>query len=106
MKNTEVSFTEIKGDKLGMLKVEEPYKAALILTKTLKDKVSNELGWPIFAVAPTRDFVYLFSKHSSLVNKVGQVVIREFNNSGYPISTDVWELNDNEQKVIGTYATK
>jgi hypothetical protein len=106
MQKTEVSFSEIEGDKLGMLEAEEPYKASLLLTKALKDKISNVLGWPVFAVAPARDFVYLFSKQGSLVNKVGHVVVREFNNSGYPISTDVWELADGEQKTIGAYATK
>ena len=106
MQKTEISFTEIEGEKLAMLEVDEPHKASLILTNALKAKVSKELGWPVFAVAPARDFVYLFSKQGSLINKVGHVVIREFNNSGYPISTDVWELSDGEQKIVGAYATK
>ncbi|MBL4772764.1 MAG: hypothetical protein JKX98_03950 [Alcanivoracaceae bacterium] len=103
MDETKVDFLDIDGQMLGMLESHEPYKASLILSTKLKDKVSKELGWPIYAVSPSRDFVYLFSKESGLMNKVGNVVVKEYKNSGYPISTEVCELSDSKQIAIGAY---
>ncbi|WP_299972909.1 hypothetical protein [uncultured Pseudoteredinibacter sp.] len=103
---TDVSFKDIDGQLLGMVEANEPYKASLILSNRLKVKIEKEIGWPVYAVAPARDFVYLFSKEGGLVSKVGAVVVREFKNSGYPISTDVWELSDSKQTAIGAYPTE
>ena len=103
MLKTDISFTEIEDQKLGMIEAYEPYKASLILTKGLKVKVSESIGWPIYAVFPARDFVYLFSTNGGLVNKAGQVVIDEYNKSGYPISIEVWKLSDKEPEAIGAF---
>ena len=103
MSDTAVTFTDIDGQKLGVIEAHEPYKASLILTKGLKDKVIKDIGWPIYAVAPARDFVYLFSKEGGLVNRVGRVVVDEYEKSGYPISTEVWELSGVNQKAIGEF---
>lgn len=106
MDETDVTFTDIDGQLLGMIETHEPHKASLILSNKLKVKIEKEIGWPVYAVDPARDFVYLFSKEGGLVNKVGAVVVREFKNSGYPISTDVWELSDSKQTAIGAYPTE
>ena len=106
MENTEITYTEIEGEKLGMIQADEPYKASLILSNTIKGKVVGDIGWPIYAVAPARDFVYLFSKGGDLINKVGNVVVREYKNSGYPISTEVWELSDKKQEPIGAFPSE
>lgn len=100
---SKVSYADIEGEKIGMLEVDEPYKASLILTKGLKVKVLKHIGWPIYAVAPARDFVYLFSKDGSVINKVGAVVTKEYSQSSYPISTEVWELSDSMPKAIGAF---
>ncbi len=106
MNETDINFTDIDGQLLGMIEAHEPHKASLILSSTLKEKIEEKLGWPVYAVAPARDFVYLFSKEGGLVNKVGAVVVREFKNSGYPISTEVWELSDSKQIAIGAYPSE
>lgn len=100
---SKINYADIEGQKLGMLEVHEPYKASLILTKGMKSKVLKHIGWPIYAVAPARDFVYIFSKEGGLINKVGAVVTKEYSQSGYPISTEVWELSDSMQKAIGAF---
>lgn len=106
MSVTKVSFSNAGGQKLGMIEAYEPYKASLILTKGLKDKVAGQIGWPIYAVAPARDFVLLFSKESGLIRRVGGVVVDEYKKSGYPISTEVWELSDDAQKAVGEFPIK
>lgn len=103
LSTSKVTFNNIGEEKLGMIEVHEPHKASLILSKNLKLKVMQEIGWPVFAVAPARDFVYLFSKQGGLVNRVGSVVVKEFKESGYPISTEVWELSDDGAHAIGEF---
>ena len=103
---TNIEFSEMDGQFIGFIEAHEPYKASLILSKKLKQKVSAKIGWPIYAVAPARDFVYLFSKDGGLVNRVGSVVVEEFKNSGYPISAEVWELSDDGIEAIGEFPTE
>lgn len=106
LEKTNIEFSEVNGQLIGIIEANEPYKASLILSKKLKQKISSKIGWPIYAVAPARDFVYLFSRDGGLINKVGSVVVKEFNNSGYPISTEVWEISDNGIIAIGEFPTE
>jgi hypothetical protein len=53
---------------------------------------------------PCRDFVYLLSqKDQPLLGRMGQVVMREYQKSGYPISTEVFEITDQGIRAIGDY---
>lgn len=89
---------------LGMLHAPEPYKASMILSPALKSQLPEELGWPVLAVAPARDFVYLFRKDDEeALARLGTVVVREFRGSGYPVSPEVWELSDDGARAIGAY---
>lgn len=100
-----ISYIEAAGAPLGIIEAHAPHKASLLLCRGIKDKVEPVLGWPVYAVAPARDFVYLFSHEGGLIDRVGHVVVREFLGSGYPISTDVWELSDTGVEAIGSYPT-
>lgn len=82
----------------------EPYKASLLLARNLKERLPSSLGWPVIAVAPARDFVYLVRKTDfEKAGGLGAIVLREFNNSGYPISTEVWEISDTGMDAVGYY---
>lgn len=97
----------IEGRKLGFLELgEETKKATFLLSKKLKDKVINELSWPIYAVIPVRDFVYLFSVEDSdfFIERVGGVVLQEYNESGYPITPEILKCTDEGIIAIGRYA--
>lgn len=104
---TEVTLLDAGGVSLALISAEEPYKASLLLASNLRKRVPPSLGWPLVAVAPARDFVYLLSK-AELQNApgLGTVVVREFKQSGYPISTEVWELSDSGIEAIGEYPVK
>ena len=102
---TECQCDEIDGVKLGMLSSEEtPFKASLILSPAFRGLVSPVIGWPVCVVAPCRDFVYVISaKDRQFLGRLGAVVIREYNCSGYPITKDVLEVSDAGIKAIGTF---
>ncbi len=101
-----ITYVDIDDQKLGMLEAPEPYKASLILTQALKQNVSKELGWPLYAVAPSRDFVFLFSKQGGLIKRVGGEVVSEYRKAGHPLSTEVWELSDGKQTAMGAFPKK
>jgi hypothetical protein len=105
LRQTKIETALIEEHQLGMLSNELiAFKAALLLCPNLKDVVEPVLGWPLFAMMPCRDFVYLLNqKDQPLLGRMGQVVMREYQGSGYPISTEVFEITDQCIRAIGDY---
>jgi hypothetical protein len=103
--NTQLEVDEIDGHKLGMLSTEEtPFKASLILSPAFRDLVAPTLDWPVYVVVPCRDFAYVLRKSDrEFLGRLGGVVVKEYRNSGYPITRDVLEVSDEGIKAIGTY---
>lgn len=102
---TKFEVEKIDGNKLGMISTEEtPFKASLILSPAFRDLVSPTLGWPVCVVIPCRDFAYVIEKDNrDLLNRLGGVVVKEYGNSGHPITKDVLEVSDEGITAIGTY---
>jgi hypothetical protein len=88
--NTTLEIEEFDGVKLGMLSTNDtPFNASLILTNRFRELVIPTHGWPVFVVAPTRDFVYVISRaDSDFLGRLGAVVLQEYNNSGHPVTAD------------------
>ncbi|GAA4420106.1 hypothetical protein [Bremerella cremea] len=92
--------------KLGYFVTDFPFKAALLLAPTLREIVEPTIGWPLMAVAPDRDFLYLWAaQFDELAGRVGPVAVREFTNASYPISTEVWKIDEDKIKAIGAFPT-
>ena len=99
-----VSFQDIDGVQLGYLATSLPFKASLILAPNLREVVGAVLGWPLMAVVPDRDFVYFWAAHhTDFVGRVGHVVVREYSQASYPISTEVYEIGDQKIQAIGEF---
>jgi hypothetical protein len=91
---------------LGFIGTPLPFKAALILAPNLRQVVGAVLGWPLMAVVPDRDFLYLWAaRHTDFVQRVGEVVVREYSQASYPISTEVYEITDQKIRAIGEFPT-
>ena len=105
LRQTKIETAPVEGHQLGILGNElVAFKAALLICPNLKEVVEPVLGWPLFAVMPCRDFVYLLNqKDQPLLGRMGQVVMREYQKSGYPISTEVFEITDQCIRAIGDY---
>ncbi|MFO0921323.1 MAG: hypothetical protein U0905_02410 [Pirellulales bacterium] len=106
--NTKLKIQEIDGVKLGMLSTNDsPFKASLILAKGFRELVSPTHGWPVYVVAPARDFVYIISKADhDFLGRLGAVVLHEYNDSGHPVTADVLEVGDEGVIAIGSFAPK
>ncbi len=95
---------DVLGMPLGMVTTKLPFKTALILAPSLQTFVETTLGWPVLAVAPDRDFLYLWSpKDSDLTNRIGSVVLREYEQAPYPITTEVFEIADDGIGAVGLF---
>lgn len=90
---------------LGMLSTEyTAFKAALVFCPGLKEAAEPTLGWPLLAVMPCRDFVYLIrDQDRDLLGRLGPTVVREHAESGYPLSTEVFELTDAGVRAVGAF---
>ena len=99
-----VEFQDIDGVQFGYLATSLPFKASLILAPNLREVVGAVLGWPLMAVLPDRDFLYLWAaRHTDFVGRVGHVVVREYSQASYPISTEVYEIADQKIRAIGEF---
>jgi hypothetical protein len=101
-----LEYKDVDGVRLGYLTSRLPFKASLLLAPDLRITAEPILGWPILAVAPARDFLYLWSAgHPELIGRLGSVVLQEFRSSPYPISTEIYEVGSDGVDAIGEYAT-
>ncbi|MGL4553848.1 MAG: hypothetical protein ACRC33_22040 [Gemmataceae bacterium] len=104
LENTPLETTRADGHTLGMLATHSPLKASLIFAKNLREKVEGALGWPVFAVIPTRDFVYLIPESAQpIFGGIGKVVVGEYAKRGYPVSTEVFRIDDAGARAVGAF---
>lgn len=105
LSNSKIEFSVIHGVNLGFIDTSIPFKSSLILAPNLRECAEGLLGWPLMAVVPDRDFLYLWAaRHAEFASKVGHVVVREYSQASYPISTEVYEISEDEIKAIGHFA--
>lgn len=80
-----------------------PSKASLLLAPSLREAVSDVTGWPVFAVAPDSDFIYIWdASQRELIGRLGGVVTREHARAPYPLSTEVLHIGDSI-RAVGSY---
>ncbi|CAN5685952.1 hypothetical protein BH11VER1_BH11VER1_33440 [soil metagenome] len=101
-----VGYSEIDGIRLGYLNSSVPFTSSLILAPNFRALVEPVLGWPVYAVTPTRDIVFIwYAGHKGFEERVGPIVVQKFLNASYPISTEVYEITDGSVRVAGEFAT-
>ncbi len=106
LSEAKVESSDIDGVSLGMIGTKMPFKSALILAPNLREMLEPSLGWPLLAVVPDRDFLYFWdARHTDFARRVGEVVVREFTESPYPISPEVFEISDSGIEAIGEFPT-
>lgn len=104
LRETPIEIETVDQFRLGMFATNSPFKASLLLSPNLKDVLQPTLGWPVYAVIPCRDFAYVFPETDrDLIPRLGGVVVREFTESAYPISTEVFLVSDDGMKAIGKF---
>lgn len=105
---TKVSFDLIEDRKLGMIEVDRTsLKAALLFAPKMKEKLQSDFGFPFYAVIPVRDFCYIFSENDLdfFAARLGKVVVDEYLNSGYPVTTEILKFSETGISALGKYPT-
>lgn len=106
---SQIKFDTIENRKLGMLESEySNLKSALLLAPSMKEKVQTDFSYPFYAVIPVRDFCYIFSEKDFefFSQRIGPVVVDEFKQSGYPITTELLKFSDEGIETVGIYEVK
>ena len=104
VRKTEIEIQEVAGHRVALLVTATPFKASFIFSPAIKELVGPELGWPVFAVIPCRDFALIVpDADADLLGQLGPTVVREFKASGHPISTEVLHITDEGIEAIGAY---
>jgi hypothetical protein len=101
-----IEIEEGNGVTLGMISTDEtPFKASLLLSDNFRELVEPKLGFPVYAVAPCRDFVFVVPHaQKDTLGRLGRVVIEQFHNSGHSVTMDVLEITEEGLSAIGTFA--
>lgn len=107
LSDSKVEIADVEGGKrLAYFVTEiEGLKSALLFAENLKEIVKPLLGWPVYCVLPVRDFCYLFSEtdKDELIGSLGEVVLKEYDSSGYEITTEVLKISDEGIESIWKY---
>lgn len=103
--DVEFEFRESGGARFGMVAGQSALKATLVFGRSLRERVEPVLGWPVLAVAPARDFMYLIRREGSdaILGGLGRVVTEEHSNSPYPITHELLEIGDDGVRALGSF---
>ncbi|GAA4239627.1 hypothetical protein GCM10022291_34730 [Postechiella marina] len=101
-----IEYNTIENRKLGRLESEFiNLKGALLLASSMKEKIQTDFSFPFYAVIPVRDFCYVFSENDFefFSQRIGQVVVEEYKQSGYPLTTELLKFSKNGIETVGVY---
>ncbi len=107
MELDKVSVEELDVGKVTLVTfgTELPCKTALLLAPNLAESLEKMMEVPAMAVAPDRDFLYIWpSKHTDFAGKLAGVVTREFAEAPYPLSTEVFKITGKGIEAVGAFA--
>ncbi len=89
--------------KVGMVPIDSPLKASVIFAPSFHGYV-QEIGWPVLALVPCRDFIYILSERDAQhLARFGEVVQREYRQSPYPITTEVLRVGPSGIDAVGRF---
>jgi hypothetical protein len=101
-----------RGVRFAMIYTELPFKASLMLAPNLRKVVEPVLGWPLFAVIPRQNFMYLYDARcfengaADIFEKLpglGEVVLEEYEHGTYPLSTEIFEITDDGVRAVAEF---
>jgi hypothetical protein len=101
-----LQIENVEGHKLGLIETEHTtLKGALLFAPSMKEKAANDFGFPFYAVIPVRDFCYIFSENDFdyFAQRIGKVVVDEYKQSGYPITTEILKFTNTGVEAVGKY---
>jgi len=102
----QIEVEDVDNHKLGMINIEEVWlKSSCLFSSKIKNLVNSNIGFPFYAVIPVRDFCYIFGEQDFeyFSERLGSVVVEEYEKSGYPITTEILKFSETGVKAVGKY---
>ncbi len=104
LEGVKLKVEEIDGMKLAMIPIDSAFKTAAIFAPNFKILATSELEWPVLAIIPHRDFLFILSEEDrALLSRMGDAVVREYQESGHPITTEILSISDEGLYAIGRF---
>jgi hypothetical protein len=100
-----VECAEIDGVTLGYFETSLLLKSSILLAPNLREIVAPIIGWPLHAVVPDQDFVYVWpADHEQFYERVGAIVVREYSTAPHPVTTELFTIGDDGIRAVGAFA--
>jgi hypothetical protein len=106
LEKTKINFEEIENKKLGVIEVQRTsLKGSLLFAPNMREKINKDFGFPFYAVIPVRDFCYIFAEKDFdfFSNRIGKIIVEEYQNSAYPITTEILKFSESGITSVGKY---
>lgn len=106
LREAKIELVNTDAGPYGFFESDLLFKSALLAAPSLKRIVDDLLGWPLFAVIPSDDFAIFWpAANKLLAGRMGGVVTREYDDSPWKISTELYEFDDAGISAVGDYAS-
>jgi hypothetical protein len=103
--SAKVEPSDVDGETVGFFETALPLKSPLLLAANLKEIVGPILGWPLHAVVPDQDFIYVWPVTAArLCERIGAVVVREYSTAPHPVTTELFKISDEGIKAVGAFS--
>lgn len=103
---TKIAYDTIENRKLGFIENDHTtLKGALLFAPKMRYKLKKDIDFPFYAVLPVRDFCYIFSEKDLgfFSERIGSTVIKEYKESGYPITTEILKFSEKGVQSVGKF---
>lgn len=85
----------------AVLSKKDPFLTSVLVSEKLHDKFKDTLGDQIHIVLIDRHMIYLFPAIGTKIEDYGPALVDEFRNAIFPVSLEVFQLDDKGFRVIG-----
>ena len=72
------------------------FNSSFVLCSQFKDIISTEIGWPVYAIVPCRDQIYIFGEKdlTYMKSKLKNFVQKKHTESNDPLSLEILQISD------------
>lgn len=103
-----LGYRKDENRKLGLFEIEygTNLRPALLFSSSMKERVKNNFSYPFYAAIPSRGYCLFFSEDdfSFFSNRIGKEIVSQYENSPYPITTEILKFSEKGVEAVGKFA--
>jgi hypothetical protein len=109
LSKAEVKESEIS-DGIKVMEFDLPSRhlaVSLMMCNDFRRAVEKHMGTKFLVVAPSRDSLLILENiTNNILEKIGKLIVREYTQSAFPLTTDVMLFTPDNIRVAGRFAVK